>query len=608
MSISFSHSIARNHGNERPSRVLFYDVESELIPEAKGKMRFKPFLWTMIYKRYRSDREDGALQYYKGSVIDTFWDIVEEHTYKKAKTYLVSHHLEVDFMPLMGMKQLPARGWVLDKLIAHARVLIMWWKRDSSTLVVMNNGNLFDGSIEQWGNQLGLPKLDMPDTNGTPEEWDTYCMRDTEIMVRMWDSLFMFLDEHDLGNFRLTKAGLALNGYKHRFMPRQIAVHNHIEGTLLERLSYKGGRFEALQIGRYSKDTYYNLDINSMYGSIMRDSLLPYELRGYKELPTMQFFMHKLKNYAVIATVDITPTEPIFPRIENDKIIYKCGNMITTLCTPELKLCIDKGWLNSVSKITWYYDERIFREYANYFLELKNKYDKEGNKAMRQVTKLYLNSLYGKFGQKGYQDVVIGECDPDLFKIEEGYDYDTKQHYELGYYGGKIHETVITDVGFNTLTAIASHITAYGRIRIYNLMKVAGFENVYHVATDSLLVNSEGYRRLHSYINDSLTGYLKLEGTYSSITVKDVNDVIKDDEVKIKGIPRKAKRIDDDTYVVTTWLRFTTLIKQGITDHYYTIDRVKHLSRLRYKAWMIANPSNDVSLVSEVSPPSLAAD
>jgi hypothetical protein len=566
--------------------VLFYDVESRLIDKGNGVREFEPFLWTMIYKRYRTDREDGEAQYFYGSEIEEFWNIVEAHVYDKTTTYLVSHHLEVDFMPLQGMIELPKRGWKLDKLISHNRVLIMWWKKERMTLLVMNNGNLFDGSIEQWGKHLGLAKLQMPDENSPMSEWVAYCMRDTEIVALMWDNLLKFLDEHDLGNFMLTKAGLALAGYRHRFMKRPIAIHNHTEAVLLERLSYKGGRFEALKIGRFQGDRYYSLDINSMYGEIMRTALLPYELRGYKINPSKIEFEHKLRHYAVIAEVDITPDQPVFPRIENGKIVYKTGELHTTLTTPELLYCQDKGWIAKVYRMSWYYDDYIFQDYASYFLDLKTRYDQEGNQPMRQMTKLYLNSLYGKFGQKGYEDKVIGTCDPTLFKIEQGFDYDTKQHYEIAYYGGKIHETAISPAGHNTLVAISSHITAYGRLKLFHLMKLAGFENVFHVATDSLIVNEEGYQRLSNLIHPSLPGYLKLEGVHSSLIIKDVNDLVKDNLIKIKGIPRKAVSIDENTYVVTTWTRFTTLIKRGVLDRYYTVDRVKHLSRSKYLEWL----------------------
>ena len=42
----------------------------------------------------------------------------------------------------------------------------------------------------------------------------------------------------------------------------------------------------------------------------------------------------------------------------------------------------------------------MFDKYINYWMEQKIKAGKEGNQPMRQIAKLMLNSLYGKFGSR----------------------------------------------------------------------------------------------------------------------------------------------------------------------------------------------------------------
>jgi hypothetical protein len=595
MSTSFSHHVPLNHASERPKHVIFADVESHLEKVDKNRTLFHPFLWTMIYKNYLKGSADSPMSKYTGSDITKFWDIVESHTYNKSKTYLVTHHLEVDFMPMQGFPQLNDRGWNLEKLISKGKVLIMWWVKDKKKLIIMNNGNLFDGSIQQWGDLFQVPKLSMPADTDTFESWCTYCMRDTEILMLMWDFLIDFMDAHDLGNFKLTKAGLAMNAFRHRFMNTRIAVHKNEDAVTLERLSYKGGRFEALKIGTFNTGTYYNLDINSMYGTIERDCMLPYELRGYADSMSMDLLMRKIGLYAVIAEVELSTDAPVLSRIVDDRIVYTPGNFHTVLTTPEIVYAITHGWVKSIGRVCWYKQARVLREFADYFLKLKDQYEAEGNKALRQFAKLYLNSLYGKFGQHGYEDKIIGDCDPDTFEFIETYDAQTKLRGTVARYGGKIHETVVTHVGYNTMVSIASHITAYGRLALWRLVEKAGYENVFHLATDSLVVNQAGYDNLHSEIADRIPGKLKLENTFNEITVKDVNDTVQGGMVKIKGISKKAIQISENTYQVTTWARLTTLLKQGITDRYYTQEVTKTLKRDRYYQMLgVKNPDMKV--------------
>jgi hypothetical protein len=417
-------------------------------------------------------------------------------------------------------------------------------------------------------------------------------------MVLMWDNLIRFMDTHDLGNFKLTKAGLALGAYRHRFMTQTIAIHNHPEAIKLERSAYKGGRFEALQVGHHTKGPYYCLDINSMYGQIMRDQVLPYELRGYYNHANLDQLKRRLTKYGVIAGVSLRLTHPVIPLVIDHKVVYQIGDFNTTLSTPELLYCLERDLILDVGPMAWYYQGDILKAYAGYFLTLKDQFDREGNQPMRQVTKLFLNSLYGKFGQLGYEDKVIGECDPEDFKFIPSYNADTGQRSEVAYYGGKIHETVCTPTSYNTLTAIAAHITAYGRLELWSLMDQAGMDHVYHVATDSLIVDQVGYDNLANKIKPGVPGYLKVEGTFDTYTVKGPNDTIQGLKIKVKGIPAKAEQLTENSYRITEWPRITTLLKQGIVDFYYTKSKVKILHRDPwYNKLGAANPDLKVKTV-----------
>lgn len=598
MSYSFKHSLKPNHSNERPSHVLFADVESHLLDIGNNKTKFVPFLWTMIYKHYRNEDSKDTVKEYYGESIDDFWNIVELHCYSKSKTILTTHHLEVDFMPMQGFIQLRDRGWKLNKLIAHNRVLIMNYSKDKYKLIIMNNGNIFPGSIKDWGDTLGIPKLEMPDEDRPFNEWVTYCMRDTEVMVAMWDNFIAFLDEHDLGNFRLTLAGQALNSFRHRFMTKEIAIHNNDTVTKLERKSYHGGRFEALKIGNFTNSKFYLLDINSMYGWIQASFKLPYELRGYKDNPDIKEVYKRLKRYDLICECDIDTTEAFIPAKIDDKCKFQSGKFTAVLCTPELKYCLANGYIITIHNMAWYYHDYVMKEYANYFMDLKVKYTNEHNKPMRAIAKLFPNALYGKFAQHGYNDSIIGDCDEDEFSIIEGMSFPSHEKYTIAKYSGKVHQTITTDSGYNTFVSLSSHITAIGRMRLFELMKKAGIDNVYHVATDSLVVNEAGYNNLLSEIDETIPGMLKLEATYTNYIVRDVNDVIIDGIDKIKGIPKKAERINDNTYKITTWPRITTLLKQNNLEFYYTKSVTKTLKRKRYHAAM--NISEPIAITNKI--------
>ena len=591
MSYAFSHTLKQNSGNARPTHVIFADVESKLSQSSPERVNFTPFLWTAFYVHYRRNREKAEKQFHFGQDITGFWDFVESHTWQKTKTYLVTHHLEVDFMPLNGFTELQKRGWRLQRIIANGRTLILNYVKDHKKLTILNNGNLFESSIEAWGKLLNVPKLQMPDEKAPLANWITYCKRDTEIMVLMWDKLLQFLDDNELGNFKLTRASLALNAFKHRFMTHSIAIHNSMKITCLERQAYHGGRFEALKLGDFTGDKYYELDVNSMYGFVEAYSELPYELRGYKVYPSLQELKTRLERYAVIATVIIDSKEAFYPTYKKGKVKFVAGRHRVTLCTPELKYALRKGYIVKIIRMAWYYKARILHDFAKYFMALKTQYDIAQNMPMRALAKIYCNAIYGKFGQRGFEDIVIGDCDPNDFSFGQIYDADNGKREDIYKFGGKVHLVKTTLKSRDSFIAIAAHITAYARMYLYSLMTKAGIENVYHVATDSLTVNEVGYKRLTKMIHPSKAGCLKVKGCYSQYSVKGINDIAYDGVERIKGITKNAIKLNECTYVITEWPKITSLIKAGVKGGYYTRYRKKVLRRDDYYNTLnITNP------------------
>lgn len=579
MSLGFHHTIKPNQKNERIRHLIVFDVESHIDKKVKDKTIFEPFLWTCIYCRYRNEQNSWIDKYYHGTAINDFWNIVEKHAYIKEKVIVSSHHLEPDFIPLQGTQQLTARGWILGKYITHNKILYFEFIKDRRKIVITNSGNIFSGSIEMWGKALGIPKLNMPTYPTLDKAWIDYCMQDTIILMHMWKSYLQFLDDNDMGNLQFTAASQAMTTYRHRFMDKTIAIHRHPETMALERLAYHGGRFQALQIGNIQAKPVWRLDINSMYGNIMQLADLPYELRGYSDNIGVDKLIWLMKKYAVIAEVTVFTDDAFIPIIVEGKVTYPTGKIECILSTPELEYILQHGSIVKAKRCSWYRKAKILKAYADYFLGLRQQYKDSGNKPYELLAKLMVNSLYGKFGQYGYKEEIIDTCNPDIIKYEESYSANTKQKIGYLFYGGKIRVVKKESAAYNTFVAIASHITAYGRVRLWQLIKQAGLVNVYHVATDSLIVNENGLANLHDELDSNTFGKLKIEEEIKSLTIKAPNDMVMDGKEKIKGINKKAGKLDDNTYVITIWPRFNTLLKRNELSFYYTKQQIKRLKR-----------------------------
>ena len=198
----------------------------------------------------------------------------------------------------------------------------------------------------------------------------------------------------------------SINKHFNDFFP---IFSTEIDGYLRE--SYRGG-FTYLNPKYKEKETGKGivLDVNSLYPSVLHNELMPYDYPIFytgkyvedKEYPlyiqkiTCSFKVKKgkipslqLKNYSLVF-------------MENEYIEDSFGEEYTfTLTSVDLDLFFSQY---DVDNLTYEYGYKfkgihgLFTAYIDKWTEEKIKAKKEGNAGMYTISKLLLNSLYGKFG------------------------------------------------------------------------------------------------------------------------------------------------------------------------------------------------------------------
>ena len=58
-------------------------------------------------------------------------------------------------------------------------------------------------------------------------------------------------------------------------MDREIELHDDVRAIALKRAAFCGGRTEAHYLGDYDKTAIHDMDVNNLYGFVMRESPLP---------------------------------------------------------------------------------------------------------------------------------------------------------------------------------------------------------------------------------------------------------------------------------------------------------------------------------------------
>ncbi len=232
-----------------------------------------------------------------------------------------------------------------------------------------------------------------------------YIRNDVEIMARALKEMF------NKGLTKMTIASDALASFK-EFSPyfRRIfpVLPPEVDSDI--RMSYRGGFTYVNPIYAEKKiGKGMTLDVNSLYPSRMVQEYLPYGkpeyFEGkYQEDPSMPLYIQafvasfrlkkgKIPNIQIKNHLSFIPNE--YVESSNGKIIA------LSLCKPDFELFRENYDIDYIKyKNGWKFKSKkgIFDDYINHWMKEKIEASKEKNASKRQIAKLMLNSLYGKFG------------------------------------------------------------------------------------------------------------------------------------------------------------------------------------------------------------------
>lgn len=364
---------------------------------------------------------------------------------------------------------------------------------------------------------LNINKLDLdynkPRERGyipTKEELD-YILNDVKIPAMSLKILF------EKGLDKMTQAGNAMQDFKDiiryktfsRFFPKlELDIDRDI------RNAYRGGFTFLNDI--HANKTLYNgvvLDVNSLYPSVMYNCKLPLDypifFEGkyqhdniydiYVQKITCRFEIKKGK----IPTIQIKDDKQNFNGTEylkdsNGKIVA------LTLTNIDLKLFLENYITYDLEYIAgWKFrsGKGIFKTYIDKWSAEKIKAKKENNPGMYTLSKLMLNSLYGKFGLN------------PIIKSKTPYLYDSIVKYATGE-EEKRDPIYIPMALFITSYAREKTIRTSQIIRDYSLKKY-GQDMYIYSDTDSIhtLLQEEELKKICD-IDDYKLGAWKIENTF----------------------------------------------------------------------------------------------
>lgn len=257
------------------------------------------------------------------------------------------------------------------------------------------------------------------------DEEKEYLKHDVMIMSLALEKMF------EMKITRMTIASNAMNFFKDTISKKRF--EEWFKSPLYDkdlRQAYKGGFTYLNEIyrGKEVKEGIV-LDVNSLYPSVMYYSPMPYGEGIYfdgKYVPDKLYNLY-IQNITCQFRIkkDMIPTIQIknnLSFVPTEYLSSSNGESINlTLTNVDLKLFLEHYDIYDVSyNWGWKYKSstKIFKRYIDYWNELKVKATKEGNKPLRTIAKLMLNSLYGKFAASPEGRSKIPYLDNNIVKYK----------------------------------------------------------------------------------------------------------------------------------------------------------------------------------------------
>lgn len=561
----YTHIIRPNHRGAIPAARVYVDTEA--LTEQQGSLRQRQTLWFgwACFERveHRRGQEYVSSHWLRFETAEAFFTELQCFTHEKTTTYVYAHNLQYDAALLSLASMAESHGWQVSEYVPANHLLWLTLRRDGRGICFIDTLNYFQTSLAKLGESIGEYKTHLETQPATVEQWSDYCKQDVQVLVAAMHAYFQLIHDQDLGAYRKTAASQAYGAWRHRFMHSQVLVIADERLEALERSAYHGGRSEVFYDLPLCSPV-IGLDVNSMFPWVMHDGLFPARKLAKGHRLTVAQLKQRIETQGLVAEVTLQTDVPCYPFATSGRVLYPTGQFTTTLSTPEIAYALEHGHILSVGQWAAYELAPLFHDYVETLYQLRLEYKRTGNDAFAYLCKLLLNSLYGKFGQRGYQWTRCEAFQPD--DVLDWLGADTvdgpvlrhKQRF------GEVWHQLVQNEAFESFPAIAAHITAGARMALWGLIERAGQANVYYVDTDSLYVSPDGYRALESLVHPTELGKLKVESVNEYAHFMAPKDYALPSGIKLKGVRRNAWQVRENAYLQPQFESYDQALGRGV--------------------------------------------
>jgi hypothetical protein len=554
------HYVKRNEGSRVPRRWVYFDTEANIVTDGRTQRQTWRLGVTCFEHRDNAKKRWTEPEWCEWTDARSLWEYVSHCTHKRARTVVMAHNLAYDLRLSNALTILPKLGWRIDLMSIGGRNLTMTLKRDGATLVLTDSHSWLPHKLEAVGVMVKLPKGPLPKATATERVWLDYCKRDVEILREANRELLAWLDEGDLGNWQKTGAGMAWSNWRHRHYTDRVLVHADPFARTAEVAAVATGRCEAWQHGGLNGGGWREWDLPHAYATVCLDTVLPAHLLGHVDEPTLEQALGGSVAHRWLLRARVSSSVPTLPVRSGKAILWPVGAFEGWWWDHELELAISEGADVEFLEGFFYRGAPALRDWAQWVIAVSTDTTGAYTDVQQAAAKHWSRALIGRFGAKFPRWLNFAPADPDAVDLHALYDYDTGRLGHLLTIGGVTYVGLEEDYVADANPAIMGAVVSECRVRLWQLMRVAGLEHVAYVDTDSLIVDRTGHRRLDAFVRDGGGWGLRVKGTYDHLDVLGPRQLVVNGRGRIAGVPKGAVQVRPNVWAGTKWDGMTTTL------------------------------------------------
>jgi DNA polymerase type B, organellar and viral len=480
-----------------PSRVVFLDVEPRIEVSSKGpshrEHHFGLGTAKVCYLSCGRKVDESTITFARPQ---QFWDWLDSARSRKSCTWVFGHNLGYD-LTLLGF-------W--DQLVLGGDTVVGFITEDPPTIITIRRKRSLLKFVDVL-NYWRLPVYDLARVSGQPvgavgilgvqDSPTPECsLANVEVIEKCVLDLISLLSETKLCSFRPTGPGISWDAWNKSFRTCRMVFGEPPRARKLARESYFGGRAQVFRLGKVTEHTSV-LDAQSLYPAVMKSDLYPRQFLHYTEEISLADLATALLDFDCCARVTLRDGHQPYTIRGHAGNIWSSGAGEYCLAGNELRAAVSSAMVLGVYAAAFYARDDLFSGFVDHFYQAKVTAREKGDLPREMLAKLMLNSLYGKFAQRGRKWVHREDLwSPGPYQYWWHHPGGGAAAIRCRSVALRVESQTPGQDPVQTLPAVSACVAANARCVLDRLLERAGYCNTWYCDTDSVHVNRDGRSRL----------------------------------------------------------------------------------------------------------------